>query len=365
MQFKNLIGQTQAKTILLRTVNLNQLPKSYLFSGPEGVGKWVAALALTAYLNCRNRAVGDSCGECQPCRQIKSLQYPNMFIALPTPPSRSDKEEQANYWDILHLKIDEPYLLIGGKRQMSIPVNTIREMRRSLHQKPAVPGRRVVIIEQMDKMLTASGDALLKLIEEPPPKTLIIITTSRPDRIQATIHSRCREIKYAHLSEQSIVDYLINNKNMSPDKGRLLSRLATGSLGRAIYLSEEDNLQDREIAKLIFQGLFDGDIAEVVVEAADLLPVTDRSRLNRIISHWQSLFRDLIMLHSGDRGERLINFDFTSQLEKLAGRQLPLNRLLEIPRQLGSVKEDIDLNVEPKSAVSGALINIHNLIIPQ
>jgi DNA polymerase III subunit delta' len=362
MNFKTVIGQEAVKKILTRSADWSQLPNSYLFAGPEGVGKWAAALALTAYLNCLNKSDGDSCGVCPRCKQIASLQFPDLHIAVPTPPSKTDKEELENYWEILGEKIAEPYSLIAGRRQMSIPVSTVREMKRNLAQRPSAGGQRVVIIEQMDRMLTNSADALLKLIEEPPVRTLIIITTSRPERLLPTIISRCRRIRFPLLPEKLVRAYLIDRYEQSDTGAALLARLAQGSLGRAIYLSDDENHQDREVAKLLFKGLFVSDPAELVAEGSDLLPLGDRFRFNRIIRVWQGFIRDLITLRCGAPTGQLINIDFTAELERLAGRPMTDKRLLSLPRQLGAVAEDVDLNVDLKSAAGALLITMHNAV---
>ncbi len=359
MDFKSLIDQEHVRRILIRTADRDQLPNSYLFCGPEGVGKWAAALALTAYLNCANRGEGDSCGTCPACRQIQKLQYPNLYVAIPTPPSKSESEETENYWAILQQKIDEPYSLIGGRRQMSIPVATVRNMRRSLAQKAPQTGTRVVVIEQMDRMLTTSADALLKLIEEPPGETLIIVTTAHPERLLPTVVSRCRKIRFRHLPEKDIAAYLNDRTDLSQARAALLARLARGSLGRALYLTGGDHEQDREVAKLVFKGMFLSNPVDVIAEAADLLPYNDRFRINRIIGVWQTLFRDLILLKSGEQTRLLINIDFASELEKIAAADIPQETLLELPSHLGSCTEDIDLNVDTRAAVGGLLIDIH------
>jgi len=364
MNFKALVGQENAVRILTRTVEREQLPNSYLFCGPEGVGKWAVALALTAYLNCRNPQDGDSCGRCPACIQIKKLQYPNLYIAVPTPPSKSDKEELANYWEILENKIAEPYSLIGGEREMSIPVDTVRNIRSSLSQKPSQDGKRVVLIEQMDRMRTNSADALLKLIEEPPPQTLIIITTSKPERLLPTIVSRCRRLRFARLPLEKIAGYLTAKAEIGEAKAALLARLAQGSLGRALYMATGDTEQDREVAKMIFKGIFITQPADLIAEAADILPFKDIYRINRILAVWQTLFRDIIVLKSGRDAESLINIDFAAELEKIAGRDIPQNQLLKIPSYLGGVMADIELNVDIASAVGALLIEVHRRLMP-
>jgi len=358
MDFKSVIGQETVKRVLIQTADHKQLPNSFLFYGPEGVGKWAMALALTAYLNCRHVRDGDSCGNCPPCRQINKLQYPNLYIAIPTPPSKSEKEENENYWEILNQKINEPYSLIEGRRQMSIPVATVREMKRNLTQRPPTSGMRVVIIEQMERMLVSSADALLKLVEEPPSQTLIIITSSHPEKVPSTIVSRCRRLRFSYLPEQTVCNYLTEKKGISSQKATLFARLSHGSLGRAIYLAEDENSEDREVAKLIFKGIFQTEAASLIAEASDLLPFNDRFRLNRIILWWQYLFRDLILLQSGADRNTLINADFAAELERLAAHRMNQRNMVTIPDLLGTVTEDINLNVETRTAVSALLNNV-------
>lgn len=316
------------------------------------------ALAVAAYLNCRARTPGDSCGACPPCRQIMKLQYPNLFIALPTPPSKSETEENENYWDILREKIAEPYALISGRRQMTIPVAAVREIKHSLAQKPPVDGLRVVIIEQMDRMLSGSADALLKLVEEPPPRTLLIITTSRLEKIPQTIVSRCRRVRFARLTDAAVRAYLIQKADLAESAATLLAKLCQGSLGKALYLTDDENTQDREVAKLLFKGIFQAPAVTVMAEAADLLPGTDRFRLNRILAAWQSLFRDIILLQNGAETRHLTNTDFAAELERLAARPVNQKTLLPIPARIGGVMADIELNVEPHTAVGALIVEI-------
>jgi DNA polymerase-3 subunit delta' len=359
MNFESLTGQENVRRILRRTADRDQLPNSYLFCGPEGVGKWAAALALTAYLNCRNRGEEDSCDSCPACIQIKKLQFPNLHIAVPTPPSKSEREEDANYWEILEQKIAEPYSLIGGEREMSIPVATVRSIRKSLSQKPPQSGKRIVLIEQMDRMREMSAEALLKIVEEPPPQTLMIITTSKPERLLSTIVSRCREVRFGYLKPEEISAYLKKRTDLTDSRVAALARLAQGSLGRALFMAAGDTEQDREVAKMVFKDIFSSGPADLVAEAADILPMADRFRINRIIGIWQSLFRDIIVLKSGRDKDSLINIDFAPELEKIAGRAFPEAALLGIPAHMAEVMHDIELNVDTKTAVGALLIDIH------
>ncbi|MCK5126877.1 MAG: AAA family ATPase [candidate division Zixibacteria bacterium] len=358
MKFRNIVNQDDVKNNLICTADKDRLPNSYLLTGPEGSGKWVMALALAAYLNCRDAAGGDSCGVCPSCIQINKLQHQNLFIAIPTPPSKSDKEENENYWEILNGKIDEPYSLITGQRQMSIPVAAVRRMKKSLSQKVSSSGMRVIIIEQMDRMLTSSADALLKMIEEPPPRTLIIITSSRSEKLLQTVISRCREIHFSHLPEISIREYLAGKEDISEKSAAILARLSQGSLGKALYLSDPENTQDREVAKMLFKGFLLSDAAGLIAEASDLLPFKDRFRLNRVIASWQSLFRDVIVLKNGGSRDDVINIDFITEVERTAASIHITRDVLGLPEYLNTVMRDIDLNVETQTAIGALLTEI-------
>ncbi|MEE9443755.1 MAG: DNA polymerase III subunit delta' [candidate division Zixibacteria bacterium] len=360
MNFNKLLGQDKVREILLKTAKNGQLPNSYLFSGPEGVGKWSAALGLTAYLNCQKPGESESCDTCPSCKQISKLQHPNLFIAIPTPPSKTEKEELGNYWAILEDKMAEPYSLITGQRQMSIPVATVRQIKQKLNQKAELTGTRVIIIDQMDRMLSSSADALLKLVEEPPPNTLIIITSSNLEKLLDTIVSRCRVISFPRLPDEIISSYLIEKEVAADKKAILLARLSQGSIGRALYLSDDDITQDREVARLIFKGIFVEPSIDLITEAGDLLPYRDRFRITRIISFWQSLFRDLILIKNDSDNDKLINIDNVAELERLAAKNIEVEHLLTIPAYLSEVISDIELNVDTQTAVAALLIEIQS-----
>jgi DNA polymerase-3 subunit delta' len=358
MNFSGVIGQAAVRRILTATADSDQLPNSFLFVGPEGVGKWAMALALAAYLNCTSRSKADSCGVCPPCRQIKNLQFPDLHIAIPTPPSKSDKEERENYWEILSEKIAEPYALITGRRQMSIPVAMVREIRRLLAQKLAGTGHRVMIIEQMDRMQMASADALLKLIEEPPPRTLIIVTSAHAERLPDTIVSRCRRIRFTAIPEDAIREYLVGISGTAEVQAKLLARLSQGSLGRALYLADDEVRQDREVAKLLFKGIFLAQIGDLITDAAELLPLSDRFRTTRVLAFLQSMFRDMLVLRSGAAGDAIVNIDYTAELERLAGRDGSDEALLHAPKMISRAQDDVALNVEMRSAIGALLADL-------
>jgi DNA polymerase-3 subunit delta' len=241
---------------------------------------------------------------------------------------------------------------------MSIPVAAVRQMRYRLRQKASRSGTRVVIIEQMDRMLTTSADALLKLIEEPPHRTLIIVTTARPEKLLPTVISRCRKVRFGHLPEKDVAAYLENHTDLSEARAALLARLGRGSLGRALYLSSDDHEQDREVAKLVFKGIFSSSSIDLIAETADILPYKDRFRINRIINVWQTLFRDLILLRAGEQTRLLVNVDFAAELEKISALHFNQENLIRLPAYLGSIIEDIDLNVDTRAAIGGLLVGI-------
>ncbi len=362
MKFDASAGHEVIKQLLRRTADREQLPNSYLFAGSEGVGKWAMALALAAYVNCREPQDGDSCGLCPSCIQINKLQHSGLYIAIPTPPSKSESEEHENFWEILNGRIEEPYMLIGGKRQMSIPIARVREIQRSVSQTPSATGRRVIIIDQMERMLTQSADALLKLIEEPPSRTLVIITTARPDKLLPTIISRCRRVKFPNLAEMHVEEYLMQRLQLEPQTAHLWARLSRGSIGRALYLADETFSSDRRGAMDLFAALFTSSAATVVATAADQLPFNDRSRLIRVLAVWQSLIRDLLILLNNGPVDELINIDFQSELRSIAAGSIVPEHLYTAPRDLAVTMHDIELNVEPKAAVCAALARLHGCL---
>ena len=214
MPLKGIIGQNGAVKALNSMLAKEDINGAYLFLGPQGVGKFSAAIEFAKAINCEKKE--DACGECASCRKINSLNHPDLFIIR--------KEEGSSF-----IKIDR-----------------IRDIIYQASLKPYEARKKIFIIAEAEDMNEESQNALLKILEEPRENQIFILTTSQVSGILATVFSRCKVVKFNLLSQAGIREILVNRQGFNEEEAVLFSRMALGSPGRAIAFKENDEISERD-----------------------------------------------------------------------------------------------------------------------
>jgi DNA polymerase III subunit delta' len=354
-------GQAKAWLILSRSHATGRGASTYLFHGASGVGHWSLALELTALLNCRNPldditapGVRYACGECQPCRSVRSLNFEGFFPVVPIPPHKNSSEAVDLTNEVLDLKRQEPFADLDASRPLSIPIDRAREVKRALSVRGGEGITRVVLFYQMEHMRDSSADALLKLIEEPPPQTVVILTAPRPDALLPTIQSRSQRIRLERLPEQMMVAYLCSAHGLDEQQARLACRISDGSLGQALEMIRGEASADsssRAVALLLFKSLVSDDSPAVITRLTEMVNFSDRSESESLIRTWQSFIRDCFWYAQTGEAEGIINIDFTSDIERLSRS---FSEPAAVTRMVGAVRNTLavlPLNVHIQAAV--------------
>ena len=237
MQFKDIIGQEGVKAQLRASVREGRVPHAQLFAGPSGVGKLQLALAYAQYLNCPNRNEEDSCGVCPTCLQYKKLQHPDLHFAFPI--VKSDQGDVCDdylksFRDIILTKsyfdMEDWHRAMGVENKQSlIYEKESSEILRKLSLKSFGEGYKVMIIWQPEKMNSICANKILKLLEEPPERTVFLLVGEQPEQLLSTILSRVQQVRIPRLTEQELV-----SNGVRPD----LAHIASGSYLAAIRLTE-------------------------------------------------------------------------------------------------------------------------------
>jgi DNA polymerase III subunit delta' len=147
----DILGQDIAKRIIRNSFNKNKLASTYLFYGSDGIGKWPAALALAALVNCEQPLTDedgqaiDACGVCRNCRQIINLSFPELYLGVPIPPHKNEAEANELIQQYAGLKKQEPYKIITSSRQLTIPIDIARAVKRKTAIKPPENITRVIL----------------------------------------------------------------------------------------------------------------------------------------------------------------------------------------------------------------------------
>src|SRR2546423_13326160 len=198
--FSRLIGNDEVKDALRHLLASGRMPGSLLFTGEAGIGKKLFALEIAKALNCRNRAGVEACDECSSCKRISNSTFPAFSEA-------TDNRERMIWSEHGDVAMVRPYLQI-------IRVKPIRELEREANFRPFEGTARVFIIEDADYMNLNAANSLLKVLEEPPPTSHLILTTTNPTALLATIRSRCQVIRFAPVPAEQIENFLIDKKQI-------------------------------------------------------------------------------------------------------------------------------------------------------
>lgn len=242
MQFSDIVGQAEIKQRLIQSVQTGRISHTQIFLGPEGSGSLALAVAYTQFINCQQPTDTDSCGQCTSCIKIQKLIHPDLHFTFPTI-TNPDKKKLSNDF------IDEwrkafttnPYIselqwllqLDGeGKKQGNITAEECRDIIRKLGLKSYEAKYKTVIV-WLPEYLKQEGNILLKLLEEPPEKTLIILVAQDADKVIATILSRAQTLKIPRLKDEEITETLIKNAGIELAEAETIARVSEGNLSLA------------------------------------------------------------------------------------------------------------------------------------
>jgi len=260
MLFKNIVGNEVAKSRLLQTVRDSRVSHAQLFLGPEGAGKLQLAIAYAQYINCTNRTETDSCGVCPSCAKYAKLIHPDLHFVFPSAATGDTKALSKNYihkWreylltNKFHASFNDWINFLGVERKQAIiNKDDCNEIIRTLSYKQYEAEYKVMIIWMTEKLFHASAPKLLKILEEPPEKTLFILIAEDQDQILSTILSRAQLFKISKLTDEELTFALQQNYQVDP---HLLRRAVNMSDGN--YIAAEHCLNQIEDEKQYF-GLF-------------------------------------------------------------------------------------------------------------
>jgi DNA polymerase-3 subunit delta' len=283
MSFSTLYGQEGPVAVLQKAIEKKRVPHAFLFYGADGIGKRTTALVFAKALNCE-KGGKDACDACPSCRKI----------------------DRGNHPDVLVIKPEGQFIKVAD----------IREMQDRMRFRPLEGERRVVMIDDAERMNITSANSLLKTLEEPSLTNVIVLVSSRPHLLPMTILSRCQRLRFNPLQRDDIAAFLEKEHSLQPAEAHIFASSAGGSIGRALtlhkgdYLARRDDILDRvskgvldPLGCLALAGHLSGE-KEDIFEALDIL---------------KSWYRDLLVYRETRRTEALIHRDRVDDMERLAG----------------------------------------------
>jgi DNA polymerase-3 subunit delta' len=329
MTWHGIHGHDEVVERFRRALQRRRLASSFLFTGPPGIGKRSFALKLAQALLCSTRPEEalDPCGQCPACAQAAAGSHPDLEV-IAKPPDKS----------FIPLEF-----LIGDKEHRG------REgLCHRIALKPYMGGRKIAVIDDADYLNPEGANCLLKTLEEPPPRSVLILIGTSPAKQLPTIRSRCQLVRFRPLSADAVAELLVSRK-LVPDaaEARRLARHSQGSIERALELADPDLWAFRnQLAKHLAQPTLDSvHLARTVsafVEEAGKEASARRGRLRQVVGFAAEFYRRLLYAQTG--AEPLGNNDEVSRLvqqvlERRPGNGPPttaarLDRCLEAAEQI-------------------------------
>lgn len=354
--------------MLAKSFKNDHVAGTYLFYGPEGVGRWQTAITFAALLNCEdiqnNGDVPTPCGQCRNCRYIYNLSYESLKIVVPIPPHENKEDKAIELTgEIIAEKKEEPFTILSATGSTNIPISLAREIKKNLGMRAPQGQKRVIVFYQMEKMKTSSADALLKMIEEPPPDTVVILISIKPESLLPTIQSRSQKIKIDRIPTELIEEYLRENYEVSEKRLQLAARISSGSLGVALsMIADDDDSGGRPVHFLIFKSLFNDNNPDTIELMSDMINWRDKGEVEAMLRLWQSLLRDCNAYAFKLDEDDIVNVDFKAEIIKLSQQftsaELGLSMIAEIKNSLA----DFRRNVHIQGAMTALVLKLKRFI---
>lgn len=330
-----IIGQDRAVSLLRSSLEKASISHAYLFTGPPHIGKMTMALELAQALNCESAE--PPCGECNSCRKIKREKHADVQIIglLTNGDNGSDKSKA------------------------EIGIEQIRQLQHSANLPPFEGKCKVFIIDGANYMTIEAANCLLKTLEEPESRVVIILLADKSGLIPETVISRCQWLKLSAVAHEKVQESLGSQWGTEPQKAQLLSRLCKGCIGWAISAVEnEELLVDHCEMRNRIHDIIYGSNEERFAYATKLATQFSKKKdaVHGELGGWLDLWRDALLMKVGS-GESIINIDFEDNLRQWA-EEYSLYEIRKFISDIQEAGEQLRQNASPRLVLEVMMLNI-------
>ncbi len=316
-----IIAQAHVKELLAAAIERERLAHAYLILGHDGWGAEELAIEFSRYLLCKSPGRLEPCGQCSSCKKVASFQHADFHYYFPILKST----EESDVRGLLDAKSEELYTpaqVAGGSIHIGDPDDpekmSVRGLARDVQLRSYEGSRKVFVLAHADRMNDEAANALLKILEEPPPHAFFLLTTSRPQRILPTIVSRCQVVKLSRPRESDLAEALQKRQGLNADQAMKWARLSDGSYYRALQLQSGDFQERREMMLGFLRTTLGSTPSSIGMHVDQMLGAVKRDKtqvqiLLDILSGW---FEDVLMIQHGQND--LLNDDIRERVVKFS-----------------------------------------------
>lgn len=309
MLFKEIIGQQLVKARLIRSVNEGRISHAQLFLGPQGSGSLAMAVAYAQYICCNNKREDDACGECLSCIKYNKLVHPDLHFVYPVALSKDTRTSSDVISEWRNAFLNNPYIslfnwfdqLNAENKQAVIGVEESGDILRKLSLTTYESEYKIMIIWQAEKMNQAAANKLLKILEEPPDKTLFLLICENEEQLLRTIVSRTQLIKINKLKDEELAHALVANNGLSPAEAEKIAHLTDGNYAEALSLIGENENASQNLAS--FQKLMRASLKfdpKAVMLWIDEIAAAGRERQKFFLNYALHIMRESLVLNYAD-----------------------------------------------------------------
>jgi DNA polymerase III subunit delta' len=318
MNFSQIPGQKAVIDRLRNSVAENRVSHALLFYGPEGSGKFAIALAFARYISCEKRTAEDACGVCPSCVKYDKLIHPDLHFVFPVIKKKAGSEPVSDtyisQWRTMVLRSlwfslsTWTEAMEVANEQALIPVAEAAEIIRKLSLKSFESDFKIMIIWLPEKMNPETANKLLKMIEEPPARTLFILVSEEDDRLLPTITSRCQHIRIPAISFGDLSTHLEKVAGMEPVRASEIAAIANGNMVRAMELAREDDNTTVHLDRFtrLMRTAYTRDIQSLVTWSEETAAL-GRERQKSFLSYALRMIRENFIMNFGGRENKLVH----------------------------------------------------------
>jgi len=374
MKFSEILGQEHLKNHLMKSTDNGRISHAQLFVGNEGSGTLPMAIAYAQYILCSTSIDKEACA-----LKCEKLMHPDLHFAFPVATNDVVKKHPvsnlflADWRNFISLNpygnLFEWLHSIGiENKQGQIGVDEAEQIVKALKLKSYEGGYKIMIIWMAEKMNTSAANKLLKLLEEPPEKTVFLLVTENEEQIITTIKSRCQVLHFPLLSEVDISSYLIEKEGTDKPIAEQIAHQADGNINKALHLLHNDNSDEQfeqwfiTWIRAAFKAKGNASVIQLLIEWSDSIAKTGRETQKRFLNYCLQFFRQALLLNYN--AESLVFLQIKTpgfQLEKFAPF-IHSGNILEINKELNDAIYHIERNGNAKIILLDLSIKLTRLL---
>ncbi len=389
MLFRDIIGHKDIINRLIQTVKDNRVSHAQLILGPEGIGKLALAIAYAQFVNCvdkqynnQNGILADSCGVCKSCLKFKKLIHPDVHFVFPNTTTKkitknNFSENFLTEWR--EFLIENNYIVTLNQwfeklgvenKQGTINVRDCNEINRILSFKTYEAEYKVMIIWMVEKLYHSAAPKILKILEEPPEKTLFILISENHDQILSTILSRTQLIKLYKIKDNEIIDTLIDKYQIDADRAVEIASHSEGNLLDAMSLISQ-NAEDKFHTEVLIKWMrscFKGNLnensknnVEGLNDLVNVLAKIGREKQKSFLNYILKISRACILIHYDQSALLKLSSDEANFLQKFYLYINPLN-IEDIQKEINTAIYHIERNANASILFMDLSLKMYKLL---